>query len=242
MRAVDVLFVARDESAAAGRLDAALRAGSCTTRRTRRLEHAEHLLRSHRVDVVIVDAPLFDADVLARSRRDNAARALVVWLSRASSDEAARLLEAGADEVLHAAMSDRELLARTVAVASRGARNDGSIFALGPLLIDVEHKEVTWDGAELRLSPRERDVLQALAERAGKTVPRERLYRRVWGYTMARGDRSVDVNVKRLREKLAVAGDALVIRTQPGVGYRLELAPNALDPAPLRDPLPAATE
>ncbi len=241
MRAVDVLVVARDDSAAAGRLRQVLSASACTARLTSRLEQAEHLLRSHRVDAVIVDAPLFDGDFLARSRRDHAARAFVVWLGKASSAEVARLLEAGADEVLHAAMSDREVVARTVAAAGRGARSDGSIFALGALLIDTEHKEVMWDGVELRLSPRERDVLQALAERAGKTVPRERLYKRVWGYTMARGDRSVDVNVKRLREKLAVAaGDALLIRTQPGVGYRLELA-QAADISPPADRIGTAT-
>ena len=68
-------------------------------------------------------------------------------------------------------------------------------------------------------------------------MPREILYKRVWGYAMARGDRSVDVNVKRLRGKLAkVAGTALEIKTQPGIGYRLELA---AEREPARDAITA---
>jgi DNA-binding response OmpR family regulator len=72
------------------------------------------------------------------------------------------------------------------------------------------------------LTPRERDVLYVLARASGATLRREAIYRAVWGYAMARGDRSVDVNVKRLRDKLAAeVGAPLSIETEPGVGYRL---------------------
>ena len=102
-------------------------------------------------------------------------------------------------------------------------------IAIHPLRIDEEDEERGSDPelADLRLNVLERqgrtEEFLRLAESAGRTVPRERLYRQVWGYTMARGDRSVDVNVKRLRDKLAaVPGMAVEIRTQAGVGYRLE--------------------
>ena len=68
-------------------------------------------------------------------------------------------------------------------------------------------------------------MLQILAETAGRPVRREEIYRRVWGYAMARGDRTVDVNVRRLRAKLAQAtAEELQIVTQPGIGYRLDLS------------------
>ena len=89
--------------------------------------------------------------------------------------------------------------------------------------IDDLNGEAEWAGQDLRLTRREREVLHALANAAGSTMRREVLYKRVWGYAMARGDRSVDVNVKRLRAKLAkLTGGALEIKTQPGIGYRLE--------------------
>jgi DNA-binding response OmpR family regulator len=76
-------------------------------------------------------------------------------------------------------------------------------------------------------------VLLALAETIGETVPREIIYRKVWGYSMVRGDRSVDVNVKRLRDKLTQAEVELRIRTTPGVGYRLIIQAAKPDEAPV---------
>jgi len=76
-------------------------------------------------------------------------------------------------------------------------------------------------------------VLLALAEAAGETVPREVIYRKVWGYSMVRGDRSVDVNVKRLRDKLEQAEVELRIRTTSGVGYRLILQVAKPDETPV---------
>jgi DNA-binding response OmpR family regulator len=99
----------------------------------------------------------------------------------------------------------------------------------GPLVVDRGRGEATWHGRRLQLTPREREVLHALAQAQGATVRRETLYRLVWGYAMARGDRTVDVNVKRLRDKLAAAvGAPLSIETEPSVGYRLSVAESAV--------------
>jgi DNA-binding response OmpR family regulator len=122
-------------------------------------------------------------------------------------------------------MGQRELAARIGTAARRSGARLGRPLELGSLRIDVVNGEVEWAGQDLGLTRREREVLQALADSAGRTLPREVLYKQVWGYAMARGDRSVDVNVKRLRAKLSrLTESTLVIKTQPGVGYRLELA------------------
>ena len=194
----------------------------------RRRVDGEHEIRMHHVDAAVFDAGLADADELARIRREHRRQPIVAWLASASSREVAALLERAVDEVVHRAMGPDEIAARIAAAARRGKRYGSAPFEVGSLSIDPESGEASWDSTPLRLTPREREVLHVLAESAGTTVPRGRIYKRVWGYTMARGDRSVDVNVKRLRAKLAAAGVTDVeIRTQPGIGYRLEVAAQA---------------
>ena len=186
---------------------------------------ADHLVRVLPVDAVVFDPLAAGDDFMRLLRRAHPAQLLVAWTAGSSSPLVAELLEAGADEVLHAGMGEREIAARIAAVLRRGRSVGAPAVELGPLRLDAGHGEASWDGNDLMLTRREREVLEVLAERAGRTVRREVLYRRVWGYAMVRGERGVDVNVKRLRRKLAlVAGDELQIKTQPGVGYRLELA------------------
>ena len=186
---------------------------------------AEHAARARRFDAVVFDQHVTGADFLARIRRNHPAHAVVAWVASASSAAVADLLDAGADDVLHPGMSERELGARLAAALRRAGGASAGGVELGRLRVDALHGEATWNGIDLALTGREREVLNVLASSAGRTVRRERIYRDVWGYTMARGDRSVDVNVKRLRRKLAAADATDVeIKTQPGVGYRLELA------------------
>lgn len=153
---------------------------------------------------------------------------VAVWLTAASTEAVADAFAAGADEVLHPGMGRRELLERTAALARRTAGAEAAVEA-GPLRVDRERGEATWRGRRLSLTARERDVLHELARAQGAAVRREHLYRAVWGYAMARGDRTVDVNVKRLRGKLAAqVGAPLSIETEPGVGYRLVVAADAV--------------
>jgi len=161
---------------------------------------------------------------VARVARNFGLRGLSVVDPGVLPDEESSRLAAGADDVLHRGMGAREQTARIAALADRAPR-PGIAVALGPLGVDPERGEATWHGRRLPLTQRERDVLHALAEARGATLRRELLYRRVWGYAMARGDRAVDVNVKRLRDKLASeVGAPISIETEPGVGYRLVVA------------------
>ena len=130
-------------------------------------------------------------------------------------------------------MDNSEILARVRNAARHGRRPAKLALTLGDLLIVSPSGKASWRGEPLALSRRERGVLLALAETAEETVPREVIYRKVWGYSMIRGDRSVDVYVKRLRDKLAHAGVELRIRTAPGVGYHLTLPVAAPDEAPV---------
>lgn len=233
MRPVQLLLFV--EEADSGRLLDALADGGCRVQLLSRAAELELALRVERPDAVLFDPGVAGSDFLTRMRRQHPSQTLVAWLPRPSSAGVAELLEAGADEALHGGMAAAELLARIRSAVRRGGRPVSSTLELGPLTIDPAHGLVTWQGRELSLTRREREVLHALAESAGHTVRREDLYRLVWGYTMARGDRSVDVNVRRLRNKLAEAADSLEIKTQPGIGYRLELRLSQEAPQPASD-------
>jgi DNA-binding response OmpR family regulator len=219
---VEVLFLASEQDPGGDRITGALEDAGHRVRRATRAAEAEHLLDAG-ADVLLADGDLIDADAFARIVRSRPGQAMVAWLPRASTERVADLLELGFIDVLDAAMGTRELAARMAAIARRADAASATID-LGPLTIDGGAGESRWGDERLRLTRREREVLQVLAESPGRTVRRERVYRQVWGYAMARGDRSVDVNIRRLRAKLAAAtGERLEIVTEPGVGYRLEL-------------------
>jgi DNA-binding response OmpR family regulator len=210
----------------AERVESRLVGLGCALVRTLSNEHeATHALRADRPDALVFEAGVAGDGFLLRARREDPSCALIAWLPSASTATTADLFELGADEVVHEGMGQRELEARIAAVTRRARIRPSRPLELGALRIDDINGEADWDGHDLALTRREREVLHALAESAGRTVPREILYKRVWGYTMARGDRSVDVNVKRVRAKLAKhAASVLEIKTQPGTGYRLELS------------------
>jgi DNA-binding response OmpR family regulator len=186
---------------------------------------ARHLAVNGSADAVVFDPALAGDEFPAELRAQLPNVAVLAWLPVYSSGRAAELLERGSDDVLHGALPRRESLARLEAAVRRSRRPTAqSSIELGELRVDAAHGEASWRNERIRLTRRERQVLQVLAEAGGQAVRREEIYRLVWGYAMARGDRTVDVNVRRLRAKLsAVAGDELAVETQPGVGYRLGL-------------------
>ena len=222
-----ILVLAED----ADRLCNALNEGGCEVTFKSRTGEAEHLLLCERFDVIVFHPHSTDPYFLSRMLREYPGRTLVAWLHSSSSDRVSELLEAGADEVLDGTMDNRELLARVHNAARHGRRPATRTLELGGLRIVFPSGKASWSDEPLPLTRRERGVLLALAEVAGETVPREVIYRKVWGYSMVRGDRSVDVYVKRLRDKLEQAEVEFQISTTPGLGYRLVLQASKLDKA-----------
>jgi two-component system, OmpR family, KDP operon response regulator KdpE len=203
---------------------AALAENGIKVRVSRTMGDVAYQARALQAQAVVLAAPDAEENTITRLQRANASLVLIAWVPSASSVDIAALLDLGADEVVHPGMRERELRARIAAALRRGGRPPVGALDAGPLSIDALHGEATWEGRDLKLTRREREVLEVLAEHAGRTVRREVVYRRVWGYAMARGERSVDVNVTRLRRKLeTTAGTAVQIKAQPGIGYRLEL-------------------
>jgi DNA-binding response OmpR family regulator len=217
------LLVAAHDGASLG--DRLASAGAEIVRVVERAPEIGLAMRTDAIDVVVATPDVVDASELARLVSQPWTCAFLGWLGEVSTATASDLLEAGADDVLHAGMGELELRARLrLAVARSGRHSLDETIEFAGLQIDEAHGEATWNGHDLHLTGRERQVLGALVAAGGRPVRREAIYRRVWGFTMARGDRSVDVNVKRLRSKLAAAGSDVSVKTQPGVGYRLEPA------------------
>jgi DNA-binding response OmpR family regulator len=191
------------------------------------------LFRQQRPDLVILDLMLPQLDgwrFTEQLRGEDAQVPLIVCSARTSEHDRVHGLELGADDYVTKPFSMRELLARVGAHLRRVQehRRPGGrpqIEAGRGLVLDPEGVQAFCSGRSVGLTPREFEVLYELARARGKPLTRQRLYREVWGYEMMAGDRSVDVFVRKLRQKLAqaVPGHAF-IETHYGVGYRFAVA------------------
>jgi len=184
-------------------------------------------LRAGSYEVVLLDLQLPGRDglsVCAELRRDRRTRSVPVIMLTARADEADRIvgLEVGADDYVVKPFSPKELVARVRALLRRLERpedEEESTVRDGPLEIDRARHVVSWAGAAIHMTAKEFALLVALVEARGRVLSRQALLEDIWGYTYAEGTRTVDVHVRRLREKLP--GLAARLITVKSMGYRL---------------------
>jgi DNA-binding response OmpR family regulator len=183
-------------------------------------------IRRESYDLLVLDLQLPGLDGLslcAEVRRDKRTRDIPVVMLTARGDEADRIvgLEMGADDYVVKPFSPKELVARVRALFRRLDRkeDDERPLVLGPLEVDRARHLVRWQGQPVYLTAKEFALLVALLEAKGRVLSRQALLEDVWGYTYAEGMRTVDVHVRRLREKLP--GLAARIVTVKSLGYRL---------------------
>src|SRR3954453_19463710 len=157
-----------------------------------------------------------------------------------------RALRLGADDWMGKPCHPEELIARIEAVVRRRRRAEGRAeagpFVSGELEIRQDRFQAFASERSVDLTRREFELLELLCDAEGRVLEREDIYRRVWGYEMARGDRSVDVFVRKLRQKLEKASPGWrYIHTHFGVGYRFAAeSADGVDEAPAPAPSQAA--
>ncbi len=192
-------------------------------------EHPRELLdsltsRNH--DLIILDLMLPGADgleICAALKRDARHRSIPVIMLTAKGRESDKItgLDLGADDYVTKPFSPRELVSRVKAVLRRSGRESASLVALGDLLtIDPDRFEVRVRGEHVPLTAVEFRILHLLASNEGRVFSREKILDHLWGNEKAVLDRTVDVHIKNLRDKLGEAGR--LITNIRGVGYKLQ--------------------
>lgn len=189
-------------------------------------------LAVRRPDVLVLDLMLpglHGLEICQAVRRDPSLADLPIIVVTARAEESDRVngLELGADDYLTKPFSPKELVARVGALlrrAGRGASPSESRTVFGPIVIDRDQHVVTDGAREVVLTAKEFLLLEYFIRHRGRVLSRDRLLTEVWGYQYTGGTRTVDVHVRRLREKIPLLTDALVTVKQ--FGYKLA-DPNA---------------
>jgi DNA-binding response OmpR family regulator len=177
-------------------------------------------------DLVILDLMLpglNGLEVCRALRADNRTAALPIVMLTARGEESERILglDSGADDYVVKPFSPNELMARVRALLRRTSPppTKERVLRCGPITVDVERHTVSNDGESVRLTAKEFLLLQYLLEHRGRVLSRDRLLSDVWDYQYPGATRTVDVHVRRLREKLPFLETAL--ETVQQFGYKL---------------------
>jgi two-component system alkaline phosphatase synthesis response regulator PhoP len=224
-----VLIVEDDEVIAAG-MSQHLDAAGFDAVRVGRGEVGLARLRYEAPDVVVLDLMLPGLDgwgLIEAARTEGIGTPIVVVSARGTEHDRVHALEIGADDYLVKPFSMRELVARVGAAARRGVRpaedRRGDAIVIEELKIDPREVQAYVSGVSAGLTPTEFKLLYTLALDRGRVITRDELLQKVWGRRETHRDRTVDVFVRRLRQKIdRIAPRHSFIHTRFGVGYKLE--------------------
>ena len=189
-------------------------------------QEALDVAASWRAEVILLDLglPKIDGLEVCRQVREWSLAPIIVLTVRDSEEDKVKALDLGADDYLTKPFGTDELLARIrVALrhAARPASPEAPLLRFGDLAIDLARRRVTLDDQEIHLTPREYDLLRALASQAGKVLTHRMLLRAVWGGAYEQDVATLRVFITQLRRKIEPdPARPTYILTEPGVGYR----------------------
>jgi two-component system phosphate regulon response regulator PhoB/two-component system alkaline phosphatase synthesis response regulator PhoP len=183
-------------------------------------------LQREKPDLILLDLMLPDIDgldVCRYLRKSEGLSEIPVIMLTAKGDESDKVLGLGlgADDYVTKPFSVKELIARIQAVLRRHVQRESvRQIVLGPIAIDLDKHEVSCSGKRIELTATEFRILQLLASRRGRVFSRDQILDHLWGHEKAVVDRTIDVHIRNLREKLGTA--APLIKNVRGVGYKVE--------------------
>jgi two-component system alkaline phosphatase synthesis response regulator PhoP len=187
-------------------------------------------LRYENPDVCVLDLMLPGIDgwrLIESARSEGIGTPILVVSARGTEHDRVHALEIGADDYLVKPISMKELVARVKAAVRRGVRAQepprGDAIEIEELRIDPREVQAFVDGTSAELTPTEFKLLYTLALERGRVVTRDELLQRIWGRRQTHRDRTVDVFVRRLRDKIDKRStEHTFIQTRYGVGYKLD--------------------
>ncbi|MFC4617729.1 response regulator transcription factor [Camelliibacillus cellulosilyticus] len=182
-------------------------------------------LESVKADLVIMDImmPNMDGWELCQELRDFYDIPLLMLTAKGETSQKVKGFELGTDDYLIKPFEPEELVARVKALLKRYRIAISQKVMIGELALDRKTYEVSLGSQSVALPLKEFELLFKLASYPGKIISREQLIEEIWGYDYEGDERTVDVHIKRLRERFAEASDIFQIKTVRGLGYRLEV-------------------
>lgn len=182
-------------------------------------------------DLVLLDLmmPVMDGTQMIRELRTFSKTPVIVLTAKGEVLDKVTLLELGADDYITKPFEMREVIARVRAVLRRMDKSGGAHkLVFDNLIVDKQSYNIIVKGQKLEIPPKEIELLYFLASSPNRVFTRAQLLDDVWGFDYFGDTRTVDVHVKRLREKLQGVSDQWEISTVWGVGYKFELQEGAL--------------
>ena len=180
-------------------------------------------------DLVLRDVmmPVMDGWAVCRAIRGEGQTPIIMLTAKGETDDKVNGLKSGADDYITKPFEMKEVLARIEAVLRRsggtGAEKKERRLVFDKLIIDMDAFELIVDGKKVDTPPKEMELLYHLASSPNRVYTRNQLLDEVWGFDYFGDSRTVDVHVKRLREKLEGVSDAWSLKTVWGVGYKFEV-------------------
>ncbi len=179
-------------------------------------------------DVIILDImlPVLDGWQVCRKVRESSRVPIIMLTAKGETFDKVNGLEMGADDYIVKPFEVKELLARIHAVMRRTEPEDRSAekkLSFDKLTINLDSYELIVDGKRVETPPKEMELLFHLAATPNRVYTRNQLLDEVWGFDYFGDSRTVDVHIKRLREKLEGVSDQWTLKTVWGVGYKFEL-------------------
>ena len=186
--------------------------------------------RAIQPDLVLLDVmmPVMDGWSVCKAIRTDSQTPIIMLTAKGETDDKVTGLKSGADDYITKPFEMKEVLARIEAVLRRSGsaaatkKNDRRL-TFDRLVIDMDAFELTVDGKKVDTPPKEMELLFHLASSPNRVYTRNQLLDEVWGFDYFGDSRTVDVHVKRLREKLEGVSDQWSVKTVWGVGYKFEV-------------------
>ena len=230
MSFADLILVVEDDAFVAGVVVDALRPTARLVRRAGNATEALALARENPPDLIVLDLGLPDLDGVdvCRKLREETRVPIVVLTARHEERDTVQALNAGADDYITKPFSTAGLVARVQAHLRRSQLYQSyapDTIRIGDLSLDLGRRIALRGGRELGLTPVEWHLLRVLATNAGRTLTHQQLFHAVWGNVFGDAQQNLRVHITHLRRKIEqLPAQPKIIVTEPGVGYRCEVA------------------